>query len=68
MYFCLPCFSVTCEEGFNKRSDETEEFIDVIDLQKPLSSPSVEAPPAWLCSVRIPPVLEPVVVNSLLQH
>ena len=63
MYFCLP-FSVTCEEGFNKRSDETEEFIDVIDLQKPLSYPSVEAPPAWLCSVRIPPV----VVNSLLQN
>ena len=45
-------------------SEEAEEVIEVIDLQRPLSSPSVDTPPLW--SVKVTQILELVGVTPLL--
>lgn len=46
LQYSIP-FAGTRGGGLSSTSDETDDVMDVIDLQKPLSSPSVIVPPSW---------------------
>ena len=59
-------FNGNFEEGLSITRDDAEDVIDVMDLQNPLSSPSVKVPPVWFWSENILPIFEPVGVTSLL--